>query len=60
MRMLGLNPTDHEVQELVNDLDYDGENSRNIASSAVAKRVWKWAKSALHLKYFGFTSLLLF
>lgn len=23
MRMLGLNPTDHEVQELVNDLDYD-------------------------------------
>lgn len=28
MRMLGLNPTDHEVQELVNDLDYDGENSR--------------------------------
>ena len=39
MRMLGLNPTDHEVQELVNDLDYDGENSRNIASSAVVKRV---------------------
>ncbi|KAJ7358820.1 hypothetical protein OS493_021609 [Desmophyllum pertusum] len=30
MRMLGLNPTDIEVQELVNSLDYDGKGSRNV------------------------------
>ena len=30
MRMLGLNPTDIEVQELVNGLDYDGKESRNV------------------------------
>lgn len=39
MRMLGLNPTEHRVQELVNDLDYEGEKNRNITSSAVAERV---------------------
>lgn len=34
MRMLGLNPTEHRVQELVNDLDYEGENIRNTGASA--------------------------
>ena len=29
MRMLGLNPTALEVQELVNGLDYEGKRGRN-------------------------------
>lgn len=30
MRMLGLNPTALEVQELVNGLDYEGKRRRNV------------------------------
>ena len=32
MRILGSNPTDSEVQKLVNEKDYDGKNFRNDGS----------------------------
>lgn len=41
MRMLGLNPTALEVQELVNGLDYEGKRRRNVNINGNVVKSWE-------------------